>query len=119
MTIEEYLKQYQRSKKISFAEIGRKCGISKQMISKIVNGQIKRVSGETLVKIAKGTGIDIADFVKLLDLEVEPQTGGETLRLIREQREQISDEMYFLYTAYRRADEDTRKAIRLLLRMEE
>jgi len=119
MTIGEYLKEYQRSKKISFAEIGRKCDISKQMISKIVNGQVKKVSNETVVKIARGTGIDIADLIKLLDLEIEPQTGGETLRLIREQREHISDEMYLLYTAYRRADEDTRKAIRLLLRMEE
>lgn len=119
MTIGEYLENYKKANRISYAEVGRRCGLSKQMVSKLVNGQIKKTSNATVVQIAQGTGIDIADLMKILDLETIPQTGGETLAAIRQQREQISDEMVTLYSAYRRSSPETQKAIRLLLGIEE
>ena len=119
MTVGEYLKNYKKANRISYAEIGRRCGLSKQMVSKLVNGQIKKTSSDTVAKIAQGTGVALSDLIKILDLEIIPQSGGETLAAIRQQREQITDEMYTLYTAYRRSSPETQKAIRLLLGIEE
>jgi len=118
MTLNEYLKNYKVAHKISYAELARRCGLSKQMISKLVNGQIKKTSNDTVVKIAKGTGISFVDLIKILDLEFEPQTGGETMAAIKQQRDQITDEMFTLYSAYRRSPAETQKAIRLLLGIE-
>lgn len=98
---------------------GEKSGLSFQYISKLENNLVARPSIVTAIQVAQATGISVQNVLKLVpDLEFPIQSGESTFRVIREQDQQISDEMLQLFVAYRRADPEIKKAVRIMLKME-
>lgn len=56
------VKQLMNDKKISQAELARRAGVNKTVISALKLGQIKKPSFELMCKLADGLNVDINEF---------------------------------------------------------
>jgi len=63
MTIGEKIRQLREGQHLSQAELERRTGIKREYISKIENNELDNPTYKTLLKIAKGLGINITDLV--------------------------------------------------------
>lgn len=120
MTLGEFIKKYRKDTGLSLRELADKCDLSFQYISKLEKDEVDKLSVDTTIKIAKGTGAPMQEILKMVsDVDLPPQYGNAPYRIAREQDKEISDEMLSLYVAYKEADPAVRKAVRLMLKMEE
>lgn len=141
MKLSEFVLQYLEETDISGREFARRCGLSPQTISNIINGNTKsgkpiRIDTETLAKIANGTGlgtnarfssvngvtyISVPGVTKddenfpLLEFQQEDDivSGADMLALLEDMRTRPDMRMLFKL-AHGATEEDLRQAVKII-----
>lgn len=131
MKLSEYVYKYRKSKKLSLRAMADLCGCSFQYLSKLEKDEIDAPTIQMLSKIAKGMGISLHELLSSVDdmniyLKVASELDSAAVELQLESTytqamEDISkiSENSMILLAYKSADERTKKAVRVLLGIEQ
>lgn len=127
MKLSEYVYKYRKSKKLSLRAMADLCGCSFQYLSKLEKDEIEAPTIQMLSKIAKGMGISLHDLLSAVDdmtvyLNVANELDNAAVDLQMDSSyahvmEDVSvlSENSMILLAYKAADERTKKAVRVLL----
>ena len=109
MKLSEFLKTLRETEKLSQRELARRCDLSHSLISLLEQDAVNRKTGKTMTpdietyrKIANGAGITIHELFTIIDEDAE-------VRLSDPAEDQI------ILSAYHKADDGTKAAVRKLL----
>lgn len=127
MKLSEYVYKYRKAKKLSLRAMADLCGCSFQYLSKLENDEIDAPTILMLSKIAKGMGISLHELLSTVDdmnvyLGVANELENASVELQMESAyanatEDIStlSESSMILLAYKSADDRTKKAVRVIL----
>lgn len=119
MKLSEYIKQYRIAHGLSLRSMAERCKCSYQYLSKLENNEIETPQIQMLVNLADGMGMTVHKLLETVDdMTVYAHTySHETIHTAAKlAKDQPKNE---LLEAYENADEKTKRAVRILLGLEE
>lgn len=119
MKLSEYIKQYRIAHGLSLRSMAERCNCSYQYLSKLENNEIETPQIQMLVKLADGMGMTVhrlLDTVDDMPLYAHTYNHEAIHTAAKLAKDQPKNE---LLEAYENADEKTKKAVRILLGLEE
>lgn len=121
MKLSEWLKEYRNSHGISMQTMADMCGFSKAyigMLEKGVNPTTKRPISptmQTFQKISDGVGMDINDFIKMLDNDQPITLKVSTSPITNSTATSLSQHDLDLLAAYKAAPDNAKQVVDLTL----
>lgn len=124
MKLSEYIKKYRADNNLSLRAMSDRCNCSYQYLSKLENNEIDTPQLKMLIKLADGMGITVHELLDSVDdmtvytktynisIESDPRLSRFAPKLAKDQ---LKDD---ISKAYDKADEKTKKMVRMLLGLE-
>lgn len=82
-TLSQYLERVMRQKNLSPKDVARRCGLTNSYIGRITKGQAGNISVDTIVKLARGLGVDAHEiFTAASGIPIKETTGIDPLLLL-------------------------------------
>lgn len=121
MKLSEYIKKYRADHNLSLRSMSDKCHCSFQYLSKLENNEIETPQIQMLINLADGMGMTVHELLDAVDdMTIYANTYNiYTQYPLRTAPKLAKDQpKNDLLTAYEKADEKTKRAVRIMLGME-
>ena len=123
MKLSEYVKEYRKNHSLSLRQMAEKCQCSYQYLSKLENNEIETPQLLMLMKLAEGMNMTVHELLETVDdmtiytrtYHAEKHYGLQPSAKLAKDKHKENE----IETAYANADEKTKRAVRILLGLDE